>query len=380
MEETNYLSNFKTEKEMREALKTIRKVANDYYRGNPLKFKKMRYEVDDLELIIHEHLLIKFHNTGFMVSSITNLNYMCKMSMNTVLRNIDLKFGRELTQEEKEDNHLNIIRKEVIKVDSLSELLEKYDDDDSSNPENKYMVDGTNLEEVCSSNIRIENFCNMLKNKNPDYVTIFKVDTYLNDGINLINNDVIETRIFELFSDLLVDDVNNDISNIDRNDINIEKINDLSEIRNKIITDSVNKYNVDNLSNFEKEFLLSKHSDIEKYRDRLETNLLLTEEKYNKRLKQNPNLEPLDVINKNINKIIDEKVKNYIKVEKEKFIKSKTNLYKKEQENKFKDLISINRKRIKIDDIINRLGINITKKGYEDTYKTMCKLIQSDDL
>ena len=115
----------------------------------------------------------------------------------------------------------------------------------------------------------------MLKNKNPDYVTIFKVDTYLNDGINLINNDVIETRIFELFSDLLVDDVNNDISNIDRNDINIEKINDLSEIRNKIITDSVNKYNVDNLSNFEKEFLLSKHSDIEKYRDRLETNLLL---------------------------------------------------------------------------------------------------------
>ena len=380
MEETNYLSNFKTEKEMREALKTIRKVANDYYRGNPLKFKKMGYEVDDLELIIHEHLLIKFHNTGFMVSSITNLNYMCKMSMNTVLRNIDLKFGRELTQEEKEDNHLNIIRKEVIKVDSLSELMGKYDDDDSSNPENKYMVDGTNLEEVCSSNIRIENFCNMLKNKNPDYVTIFKVDTYLNDGINLINNDVIETRIFELFSDLLVDDVNNDISNIDRNDINIEKINDLSEIRNKIITDSVNKYNVDNLSNFEKEFLLSKHSDIEKYRDRLETNLLLTEEKYNKRLKQNPNLEPLDVINKNINKIIDEKVKNYIKVEKEKFIKSKTNLYKKEQENKFKDLISINRKRIKIDDIINRLGINITKKGYEDTYKTMCKLIQSDNL
>lgn len=380
MEETNYLSNFKTEKEMREALKTIRKVANDYYRGNPLKFKKMGYEVDDLELIIHEHLLIKFHNTGFMVSSITNLNYMCKMSMNTVLRNIDLKFGRDLTQEEKEDNHLNIIRKEVIKVDSLSELMGKYDDDDSSNPENKYMVDGTNLEEVCSSNIRIENFCNMLKNKNPDYVTIFKVDTYLNDGINLINNDVIETRIFELFSDLLVDDVNNDISNIDRNDINIEKINDLSEIRNKIITDSVNKYNVDNLSNFEKEFLLSKHSDIEKYRDRLETNLLLTEEKYNKRLKQNPNLEPLDVINKNINKIIDEKVKNYIKVEKEKFIKSKTNLYKKEQENKFKDLISINRKRIKIDDIINRLGINITKKGYEDTYKTMCKLIQSDNL
>lgn len=380
MEETNYLSNFKTEKEMREALKTIRKVANDYYRGNPLKFKKMGYEVDDLELIIHEHLLIKFHNTGFMVSSITNLNYMCKMSMNTVLRNIDLKFGRELTQEEKEDNHLNIIRKEVIKVDSLSELLGKYDDDDSSNPENKYMVDGINLEEVCSSNIRIENFCNMLKNKNPDYVTIFKVDTYLNDGINLINNDVIETRIFELFSDLLVDDVNNDISNIDRNDINIEKINDLSEIRNKIITDSVNKYNVDNLSNFEKEFLLSKHSDIEKYRDRLETNLLLTEEKYNKRLKQNPNLEPLDVINKNINKIIDEKVKNYIKVEKEKFIKSKTNLYRKEQENKFKDLISINRKRIKIDDIINRLGINITKKGYEDTYKTMCKLIQSDNL
>lgn len=380
MEETNYLSNFKTEKEMREALKTIRKVANDYYRGNPLKFKKMGYEVDDLELIIHEHLLIKFHNTGFMVSSITNLNYMCKMSMNTVLRNIDLKFGRELTQEEKEDNHLNIIRKEVIKVDSLSELMGKYDDDDSSNPENKYMVDGTNLEEVCSSNIRIENFCNMLKNKNPDYVTIFKVDTYLNDGINLINNDVIETRIFELFSDLLVDDVNNDISNIDRNDINIEKINDLSEIRNKIITDSVNKYNVDNLSNFEKEFLLSKHSDIEKYRDRLETNLLLTEEKYNKRLKQNPNLEPLDVINKNINKIIDEKVKNYIKVEKEKFIKSKTNSYKKEQENKFKDLISINRKRIKIDDIINRLGINITKKGYEDTYKTMCKLIQSDNL
>lgn len=380
MEETNYLSNFKTEKEMREALKTIRKVANDYYRGNPLKFKKMGYEVDDLELIIHEHLLIKFHNTGFMVSSITNLNYMCKMSMNTVLRNIDLKFGRDLTQEEKEDNHLNIIRKEVIKVDSLSELMGKYDDDDSSNPENKYMVDGTNLEEVCSSNIRIENFCNMLKNKNPDYVTIFKVDTYLNDGINLINNDVIETRIFELFSDLLVDDVNNDISNIDRNDINIEKINDLSEIRNKIITDSVNKYNVDNLSNFEKEFLLSKHSDIEKYRDRLETNLLLTEEKYNKRLKQNPNLEPLDVINKNINKIIDEKVKNYIKVEKEKFIKSKTNSYKKEQENKFKDLISINRKRIKIDDIINRLGINITKKGYEDTYKTMCKLIQSDNL
>lgn len=380
MEETNYLSNFKTEKEMREALKTIRKVANDYYRGNPLKFKKMGYEVDDLELIIHEHLLIKFHNTGFMVSSITNLNYMCKMSMNTVLRNIDLKFGRELTQEEKEDNHLNIIRKEVIKVDSLSELLGKYDDDDSSNPENKYMVDGINLEEVCSSNIRIENFCNMLKNKNPDYVTIFKVDTYLNDGINLINNDIIETRIFELFSDLLVDDVNNDISNIDRNDINIEKINDLSEIRNKIITDSVNKYNVDNLSNFEKEFLLSKHNDIEKYRDRLETNLLLTEEKYNKRLKQNPNLEPLDVINKNINKIIDEKVKNYIKVEKEKFIKSKTNLYKKEQENKFKDLISINRKRIKIDDIINRLGINITKKGYEDTYKTMCKLIQSDNL
>lgn len=380
MEETNYLSNFKTEKEMREALKTIRKVANDYYRGNPLKFKKMGYEVDDLELIIHEHLLIKFHNTGFMVNSLTNLNYMCKMSMNAVLRNIDLKFGKELTQEEKEDNHLNIIRKEVIKVDSLSELLGKYDDDDSSNPENKYMVDGINLEEVCSSNIRIENFCNMLKNKNPDYVTIFKVDTYLNDGINLINNDVIETRIFELFSDLLVDDVNNDISNIDRNDINIEKINDLSEIRNKIITDSVNKYNVDNLSNFEKEFLLSKHSDIEKYRDRLETNLLLTEEKYNKRLKQNPNLEPLDVINKNINKIIDEKVKNYIKVEKEKFIKSKTNLYKKEQENKFKDLISINRKRIKIDDIINRLGINITKKGYEDTYKTMCKLIQSDNL
>ena len=380
MEETNYLSNFKTEKEMREALKTIRKVANDYYRGNPLKFKKMGYEVDDLELIIHEHLLIKFHNTGFMVNSLTNLNYMCKMSMNAVLRNIDLKFGRDLTQEEKEDNHLNIIRKEVIKVDSLSELMGKYDDDDSSNPENKYMVDGTNLEEVCSSNIRIENFCNMLKNKNPDYVTIFKVDTYLNDGINLINNDVIETRIFELFSDLLVDDVNNDISNIDRNDINIEKINDLSEIRNKIITDSVNKYNVDNLSNFEKEFLLSKHSDIEKYRDRLETNLLLTEEKYNKRLKQNPNLEPLDVINKNINKIIDEKVKNYIKVEKEKFIKSKTNLYKKEQENKFKDLISINRKRIKIDDIINRLGINITKKGYEDTYKTMCKLIQSDNL
>ena len=380
MEETNYLSNFKTEKEMREALKTIRKVANDYYRGNPLKFKKMGYEVDDLELIIHEHLLIKFHNTGFMVNSLTNLNYMCKMSMNAVLRNIDLKFGKELTQEEKEDNHLNIIRKEVIKVDSLSELLGKYDDDDSSNPENKYMVDGTNLEEVCSSNIRIESFCNMLKNKNPDYVTIFKVDTYLNDGINLINNDVIETRIFELFSDLLVDDVNNDISNIDRNDINIEKINDLSEIRNKIITDSVNKYNVDNLSNFEKEFLLSKHSDIEKYRDRLETNLLLTEEKYNKRLKQNPNLEPLDVINKNINKIIDEKVKNYIKVEKEKFIKSKTNLYKKEQENKFKDLISINRKRIKIDDIINRLGINITKKGYEDTYKTMCKLIQSDNL
>ena len=380
MEETNYLSNFKTEKEMREALKTIRKVANDYYRGNPLKFKKMGYEVDDLELIIHEHLLIKFHNTGFMVNSLTNLNYMCKMSMNAVLRNIDLKFGKELTQEEKEDNHLNIIRKEVIKVDSLSELLGKYDDDDSSNPENKYMVDGINLEEVCSSNIRIENFCNMLKNKNPDYVTIFKVDTYLNDGINLINNDVIETRIFELFSDLLVDDVNNDISNIDRNDINIEKINDLSEIRNKIITDSVNKYNVDNLSNFEKEFLLSKHSDIEKYRDRLETNLLLTEEKYNKRLKQNPNLEPLDVINKNINKIIDEKVKNYIKVEKEKFIKSKTNSYKKEQENKFKDLISINRKRIKIDDIINRLGINITKKGYEDTYKTMCKLIQSDNL
>ena len=251
MEETNYLSNFKTEKEMREALKTIRKVANDYYRGNPLKFKKMGYEVDDLELIIHEHLLIKFHNTGFMVSSITNLNYMCKMSMNTVLRNIDLKFGRDLTQEEKEDNHLNIIRKEVIKVDSLSELMGKYDDDDSSNPENKYMVDGTKLEEVCSSNIRIENFCNMLKNKNPDYVTIFKVDTYLNDGINLINNDVIETRIFELFSDLLVDDVNNDISNIDRNDINIEKINDLSEIRNKIITDSVNKYNVDNLSNLE---------------------------------------------------------------------------------------------------------------------------------
>ena len=91
-------------------------------------------------------------------------------------------------------------------------------------------------------------------------------------------------------------------------------------------------------------------------------------------------MEPLDVINKNINKIIDEKVKNYIKVEKEKFIKSKTNSYKKEQENKFKDLISINRKRIKIDDIINRLGINITKKGYEDTYKTMCKLIQSDNL
>lgn len=95
MEETNYLSNFKTEKEMREALKTIRKVANDYYRGNPLKFKKMGYEVDDLELIIHEHLLIKFHNTGFMVNSLTNLNYMCKMSMNAVLRNIDLKFGKE---------------------------------------------------------------------------------------------------------------------------------------------------------------------------------------------------------------------------------------------------------------------------------------------
>ena len=149
MEETNYLSNFKTEKEMREALKTIRKVANDYYRGNPLKFKKMGYEVDDLELIIHEHLLIKFHNTGFMVNSLTNLNYMCKMSMNAVLRNIDLKFGKELTQEEKEDNHLNIIRKEVIKVDSLSELLGKYDDDDSSNPENKYMVDSINIEEVC---------------------------------------------------------------------------------------------------------------------------------------------------------------------------------------------------------------------------------------
>lgn len=381
MEETNYLSNFKTEKEMKEALKTIRKVANDYYRVNPLKFKKMGYEVDDLELIIHEHLLIKFHNTGFMVNSLTNLNYMCKMSMNAVLRNIDLKFGRELTQEEKEDKHLNIIRKEVVRVDSLSEIVgDYYEDENTSNLEDKIMADNIDYEEICSSNIRIENICNMLKNKNPDYVTVFKISTYLNDGINLINNDIIETRIFELFSDLLVDNVNDDISNIDKNDINIEKINNLSEIRNKIITDSVNKYNVDNLSDFEKEFLLLKHSDIEKYRDRLETNLLLTKEKYDKRLKQNPNLEPLDVMNKNINKIIDEKVKNYIKVEKEKFIKSKTNSYKKEQENKFKDLISINRKRIKIDDIINRLGINITKKGYEDTYKTMCKLIQSDNL
>ena len=43
----------------------------------------------------------------------------------------------------------------------------------------------------------------------------------------------------------------NDISNIDKNDISIEKINDLSQIRNKIRTDSVNKYNVDNLSNLE---------------------------------------------------------------------------------------------------------------------------------
>ena len=379
MEETNYLSNFKTEKEMKEALKTIRKVASKYYKANSLKFKKIGYEVEDLELTIHEHLLIKFHNTGFMVNSLTNLNYMCKMSMNAVLRNIDLKFGKELTQEEKDDKHLKIIRKEVVKVNSLSDM-KSYDDEDNYNYEESILVNPIDYEETCITNVKIENICNMLKNKNPDYETIFKISTYLNDGINLINNDIIETKIFELFSDLLINNVNNNISNIDKNDISVKKINDLSKTRNKVIENLVNKYNVDNLSDFEKEFLLLKHNDIEKYKDRLKTNLLLTKEKYDKKLEQNPNLEPLDIINKNINKMIDEKVKNYIKIEKEKFIKSKTNSYKKEQENKFKDVVSINRNKVNIDDIINRLGVNVTKKNYERTYNKICKLIRNENL
>lgn len=306
MEQINYLSAFKTEKEMMEALKMIRNTANSYYKTNMLKFKQIGYDVDDLETTIHEHLLIKFNNTGFAVNSLGNLKYMCKMSMNSVLRNINLKFGKELTQEEKEDKHLNIIRTEEVRVQSLSEISAMFEN--SSDFEDNILTDHGEQEEICMSKVQVTNFCNLLSSRNPEYETVFKINSYLNTGINLYNDDTMEQKIFDVFRDLIINslNLNDEDDNKDNKNIDIHKLS----------LNDINRMSIKNT---------------------MKPKIKTVETKINKKTGE--------------------------KVEKVSFKKQP-------------DVVSINRRKIRINEIIKRLGLHITAKEYEETYKIVCELMK----
>ena len=311
MEQINYLSAFKTEKEMMEALKIIRNTASSYYKTNMLKFKQIGYDVDDLETTIHEHLLIKFNNSGFVVNSFGNLKYMCKMSMNAVLRNIALKFGKELTKEEREDKHLNTIKTEEVRVQSLSEMSAMFEN--SSDFEDNILTDHGEQEEICMSKVQVTNFCNLLSSRNPEYETVFKINSYLNTGINLYNDDAIEQKIFDVFRDLII------------NSLNLDNLNDEDEDEN------------------------DKNKDIDIHK--------LTLNDINNMSIKNTMKPKIKVIETKIDK------KTGKKVEKASFKKQP-------------DVVLINRRKIRINEIIKRLGLHITAKEYEETYKIVCKLMK----
>lgn len=302
MEQINYLSAFKTEKEMKEALKIIRSTASKYYQTNILKFKQIGYDVDDLETTIHEHLLIKFNNSGFVVNSLGNLKYMCSMSMNAILRNASLKFKRKLSKDEIENGDLDTLTKEMIKVQSLSEISSMFDGENSTEIEDNILTDNGEQEDVCMSKIQVTNFCNLLSSRNPEYETVFKINSYLNTGINLYNDESIEQKIFDVFRDLIINSLNDE--SIDK-ECNVHKL-----------LNDINRTSIKNT---------------------MKPKIRVTETKINKKTGK----------------------------------KEEKTVLKKQP-----DVIEINRKKIRINEIIKRLGLHITAKEYEETYKIVCELMK----
>lgn len=207
----SYLGFCQTPEEVQQALKMIKGCAYKYYTSNPNLYRNNQLTAEDLEQTIHLHLMMKHRNSsglsenknGFRVTNFANLKTMCTMSMNAVLRGISMKkdIKKTVTLEDGTKEKQKI---KTIQVSSLSELTNDNDNEEmNTNRINAIMSDGGNTEEDSCTKIQLNNFINKLYDKSPTCYKIFKINSFLNDNVNLFTREEEAEEVFKTFEDLL---------------------------------------------------------------------------------------------------------------------------------------------------------------------------------
>ena len=191
----NYLSFCNNEEEVKQALLVIENTARKYYNSNPSLYKNNQLTVDDLVQTIHLHLLMKSRNVsnksknpdGFKVTGFNNLKACCTNSMNAVLRQINYDKTCKTTEV------VNGKKQKVeykVQISSLSEMYNNNSNSESDTSETNLkeviFSDNGKSEDEVSATMQLKLFCNKIKKYGKEYEILFRVNSYLNNGINCL--------------------------------------------------------------------------------------------------------------------------------------------------------------------------------------------------
>lgn len=211
--EDTYLGFCKTPEEVEQAMKIIENSAKKYYYSNPNLYKNNQLEPEDLEQIIHYHLMIKHRNRsglskngGFSANSFSNLKTMCTMSMNATLRGISMK--KDIKKKVKNED--GTISNELVKkiyVSSLTEMIRE-DEEDNLTTGRKDIILSDNGEDERKAYVmaQLNMFSDRLNEVDPLYNKIFKVNSFLNDSVSLLTEKE-EKELVHTFEDLLYSNI-----------------------------------------------------------------------------------------------------------------------------------------------------------------------------
>lgn len=263
-EDKCYLGFCKTPEDVEKAMKIISDTAKKYYFSNLNKYKNNQLELEDLEQIIHYHLMIKYvhkkesDKNEELIKNFSHLKSACTTSMNSVLRGISMK--KDIKKKIKDENGVFVENKLIrqITVSSLTELeFDNEDDNFNSNKNSIMFSDNGESERSTYAKMQLKIFSNRLNEESPIYNKIFKVQSFLNDNVNLLSENEqkeLITKFKDLLSEVRFNKKDNkyeevpinkkvDINEIFKRIMFENTIFESNEIEKERIKNEVNKYN-----------------------------------------------------------------------------------------------------------------------------------------